>query len=122
MTNDGWWANTAGHKQHLMFATLRAIETRRCIARSANTGTSAFINQRGDVMQPTEYEQDAAIRQTIRFNDEWTFYVKWGDLIGRFAVLTTAFLLVSLLVRMILNRLKNRPPKNGRGGKPGPSA
>ena len=40
MTNDGWWDNTAGHKQHLKFASLRAIETRRSIARAANTGIS----------------------------------------------------------------------------------
>ncbi|MGM0648189.1 MAG: apolipoprotein N-acyltransferase, partial [Bacteroidota bacterium] len=43
ITNDGWWGNTAGHKQHLDFASLRAIETRKSIARSANTGISAFV-------------------------------------------------------------------------------
>ena len=47
ITNDGWWGNTAGYRQHFSFASLRAIETRRCIARSANTGISAFIDQRG---------------------------------------------------------------------------
>ncbi|MDR3366702.1 MAG: apolipoprotein N-acyltransferase, partial [Prevotellaceae bacterium] len=47
ITNDGWWRNTPGHRQHLRYASLRAIETRRSIARSANTGISAIINQRG---------------------------------------------------------------------------
>ena len=38
ITNDGWWGNTAGHRQHYAFAHLRAIETRRSIVRSTNTG------------------------------------------------------------------------------------
>ena len=55
ITNDGWWRNTPGYKQHFSFARLRAIETRRSIARAANTGISCFINQRGDVVQPTSW-------------------------------------------------------------------
>ncbi len=50
ITNDGWWGNTPGYKQHLRYASLRAIETRRSIVRSANTGISALINQRGEVI------------------------------------------------------------------------
>jgi len=84
ITNDGWWGNTAGHRQHYSFAHLRAIETRRCIARSANTGISAFIDQRGDAHQPTNYWVPAVIKGTINANDELTFYVKHGDLIARF--------------------------------------
>jgi apolipoprotein N-acyltransferase len=106
MTNDGWWDNTAGHKQHLMFASLRAIETRRSIARSANTGISCFLNQRGDILQPTKYEVEAAIRGTIRFNDALTFYVHWGDLIGRIAIFTTALLLLNTFVKGYLKRVQ----------------
>ncbi|MCF8245044.1 MAG: apolipoprotein N-acyltransferase [Saprospiraceae bacterium] len=105
MTNDGWWDNTAGHKQHLAFARLRAIETRRSIARSANTGTSCFINQRGDVQQPTDYGVEAAILQNIKFNRGITFYVKWGDMIARFAVLVTGLLLLNLLVQKLKRRM-----------------
>src|SRR5690606_15737264 len=45
VTNDGWWGNTSGKDQHLLYAKLRAIENRRWVARSANTGISGFINQ-----------------------------------------------------------------------------
>jgi apolipoprotein N-acyltransferase len=106
MTNDGWWDNTAGHKQHLEFASLRAIETRRSTARSANTGISCFLNQRGDILQPTKYGEEAAIRGTIKLNDEITFYVKWGDLLGRLAVLVTAILLLNTLVKGYLRKVK----------------
>jgi len=101
MTNDGWWDNSGGHKQHLAFARLRAIETRRSIARSANTGISCFINQRGDVQQPTAYGMEAAIRQDIKFNDRITFYVRWGDMIARFAVFVTGLLLLNLFLKKI---------------------
>ncbi|MCC6723035.1 MAG: apolipoprotein N-acyltransferase [Saprospiraceae bacterium] len=104
MTNDGWWDDSGGHRQHLAYARLRAVETRKSIARSANTGTSCFINQRGDVQQPTDYEVEAAIRQNIKFNDRITFYVRWGDLIAKLAVLSTVLVLAYFLV----NRLKQR--------------
>ncbi|RYE01252.1 MAG: apolipoprotein N-acyltransferase, partial [Sphingobacteriaceae bacterium] len=38
VTNDGWWENTSGKDQHLDYAKLRAVETRRWVCRSANTG------------------------------------------------------------------------------------
>ncbi len=79
VTNDGWWGNTSGKDQHLAYAKLRAIETRRWVARSANTGISAFINQRGDVVQKTEWWVPAAIKQDINLNEEITLYVKAGD-------------------------------------------
>lgn len=106
MTNDGWWDNSAGHKQHLRFASLRAIETRRSVARSANTGISCFINQRGDILQPTVYDTEAAIRGNIRFNDEITFYVRWGDLIARAALFTTIILLLNTFVQGYLKKVK----------------
>jgi apolipoprotein N-acyltransferase len=100
VTNDGWWGNTAGHRQHFTFSRLRAIETRRSIARSANTGTSAFINQRGDASQMTEYWKPAAIREVINANDKMTFYVRHGDFIARYsAYLAVLTLLIAIFFR-----------------------
>lgn len=99
MTNDGWWDDTPGYKQHLKFASLRAIETRRDIARSANTGTSCFINQRGDIRQATAYEVATAIKGDIRLNTEETAYVKWGDMIGRLSIFTFFLLLVNTFAK-----------------------
>ncbi|MCD4747032.1 MAG: apolipoprotein N-acyltransferase, partial [Bacteroidales bacterium] len=90
ITNDGWWGNTPGYKQHFSFSPMRAIETRRSIARSANTGISAFINQRGDVLQPTSYWEPAVIQQNINANSDLTFYVKYGNYIGRISMFVSA--------------------------------
>jgi apolipoprotein N-acyltransferase len=107
ITNDGWWGNTPGHRQHARYARLRAIETRRDIARCANTGISCFINQRGDVSQTTPYWEEIAISQTIKANDEITFYVKYGDYIGRISL----FLAGILFLLAIVFRFKNKSKK-----------
>lgn len=83
MTNDGWWGDTPGYKQHMSYARLRAIETRRSVARCANTGVSGFINQRGDVHAYLPYWEKGALKGAVNKNEELTFYTKHGDFIGR---------------------------------------
>ena len=83
ITNDVWWENTSGKDQHLDYAKLRAIETRRWVCRSANTGISAFINQRGDIVQQTKWWTRTAIKQNINLSSDKTFYVLHGDYLAR---------------------------------------
>jgi apolipoprotein N-acyltransferase len=109
ITNDGWWGNTPGHRQHNAFASLRAIETRREIARSANTGITCFINGRGDILQPTPYWVPDAIKGTIHTNNKITFYVRYGDYIGRMAVVfTVLMLLIVLSYTIVPKKLRKR--------------
>lgn len=68
VTNDGWWEDTPGYKQHLAYGCLRAIETRRSIVRSANTGISCVINERGDLIHPTNGGQDDVLREQVNIN------------------------------------------------------
>ena len=79
ITNDGWWGNTPGYQQHFSFARLRAIETRRWVLRSANTGTSGSIDQRGKVIKKTPYWTKASFAQTVTLRSDQTFYTKYGD-------------------------------------------
>lgn len=83
ITNDGWWSDSPGYRQHLAYGALRCIETRRDLARSANTGISAFIDQRGVISHRTGWWVGAASRATVHLNSEETFYVRYGELIGR---------------------------------------
>jgi apolipoprotein N-acyltransferase len=94
VTNDGWWGNTPGYKQHLNYARLRAIELRKQIVRSANTGVSAFINEFGDIQQATDYEQKAVMTVNTKSNDISTFFSKMGDLISYASVLFSVCLIV----------------------------
>lgn len=98
VTNDGWWKNTSGKDQHLAYAKLRAIENRRWVARSANTGISGFINQRGDIVQHTQWWVPAALTQEINLNEELTFYTKYGDLIAYVGLLGCVMSLLVLCI------------------------
>lgn len=109
MTNDGWWDDTPGHKQHLAFGALRAIEFRRPIARCANTGISCFINSRGDISKSLAYGKEGSITNTIAFSSYETIYTKTGDLIAYvcliFSLISLFFLLTIILqVRFLKNR------------------
>jgi apolipoprotein N-acyltransferase len=103
ITNDGWWKDTPGYKQHMSFSRLRAIENRRCVARSANTGISCFINQRGDVLQKTSWWEPAVIKATLLQNKEITFYTKYGDVFGR----SFAFVSVLLIIFAFVKKFKH---------------
>ena len=99
ITNDGWWGNLPGYRQHLSYSRLRAIETRRCIARSANTGISALINQRGDYIEKSAWWEEAWLRGDLHVNHKLTFYVRYGDWIGR---ISTYLLLLLLGYGLVL--------------------
>ncbi len=99
ITNDGWWENTPGKDQHLDYAKLRAIETRRWVCRSANTGISAFINQRGDVVQHTKWWVKTAIKQNINLNSDITFYVDYGDYLAKAGSLLAILGMIFIVVR-----------------------
>lgn len=82
ITNDGWWEDTPGKFQHLNYARLRAIENRRQIARSANTGISCFINEFGVISKPTGWWVEAVIEENIYPNNQLTFFSRFGDIIS----------------------------------------
>ena len=94
MTNDSWWGNSEGHKQLLSYARLRAIETRREIVRAANSGISAHINAKGDIVEDTFYGDQTALAITANLLEEKSIYTKTGDLISRIAIFALGFLLI----------------------------
>ncbi|MDP5100255.1 MAG: apolipoprotein N-acyltransferase, partial [Nonlabens sp.] len=97
ITNDAWWNDTQGHKQHLSIARLRAIENRKWVARSANTGISAIINPTGEIVESLGYDKKGIVKGNVYPNDTVTFYAKQGDYLARIAIfMGIAVLLVGL--------------------------
>ena len=107
ITNDAWWGNTPGYRQHLSYSSLRAIELRRDIARCGNTGISAIIDQKGRIVESTPWWEKTELSGTICLNDRQTFFVRNGDIVGRLALLVALLLALSLAVRVFT---KNRNP------------
>jgi len=97
LTNDGWWKGAPGVWQHFGYSRLRAIETRRSIVRSANTGISGLINQRGDVLVQTNIDVGEALSSRIRMNSSITFYVKYGDYLGWISLFLSGMIGIYLL-------------------------
>ncbi len=102
MTNDAWWFDTPGYKQLLAYAKLRAIENRKWIMRSANTGISCFINPKGEITQQTKWEEATSIKADVPLINGQTFYSKHGDYLARLC----GFIAIMLFFLMIAKRLR----------------
>ena len=105
ITNDGWWANTSGHKQHMQYARLRAIESRRWIARSANTGISCFISPTGVIEKPRYWDKAAAIKLSVPAIDEVVFFAKYGDYLSRLCLALCILFLITAVVSWVKKKL-----------------
>lgn len=110
ITNDSWWDDSPGHRQHFEMSRLRAIETRRYILRAANGGFSGIIDPLGRVLEKTNYDERTAIKATVYAKSDETFYVKHGDYIARISVvLAMAGLLWTAVRLFIRGKDSNRP-------------
>lgn len=91
ITNDAWWQDSPGYQQHLSYARLRAVENRRHVVRSANTGISCIIDQKGNLISPTHFNEKAVVDGKVLLNNELTFYSQFGDIIGRLSLVIVVF-------------------------------
>ncbi len=105
ISNDSWWHDTHGYRELFRFSRLRAVETRRAIARSANTGISGFIDQRGDVLGRAEWDERTAITGEIALGDRMTFYVRYGDYVARIASLLFGLCLLGCIALRFRKKL-----------------
>ena len=108
ITNDSWWGNTSGARQHNQYAVLRAVENRRWVVRCANGGISSIIDPQGTMIKRTGMYTEAVVVGTIQPRAEKTFYSRHGDLVARIlAMLTAAVALVSM-GRGLYGRMKTK--------------
>ena len=106
ISNDAWWGETPGHKQLFSYTRLRAIETRRDIARSANTGISSIINAKGEIINQTSYNTKTTLSGKLSSRSNLTFYVRFGDIIARWSVFVAGlFFLLALSRRIDPNKI-----------------
>lgn len=80
MTNDGYLGNTPVLRQHLASAVFRAVETNRPVLRVTNVGVTAYINERGEVLDAAQpYTEATRVWAVSKSDGTQTFYVKYGD-------------------------------------------
>ncbi len=101
ITNDGWWSSRGGYRQHLAYARLRAIESRRYVVRAANTGVSAIIDPSGEIIKQLGYDIAGAFAASVFAIYKPTFYSVYGDFIGVISLISCIIIfLLWLLARL----------------------
>ena len=102
ITNDAWWGNTPGYRQHFSYARIRAIELRRDIARCGNTGISGIINSRGDVVLKGPWWEKTVLTGKINLRSDVTFFARVGDVPGRVCTMLFLLLFLAMIVRAFI--------------------
>ncbi len=95
ITNDAWFGSTSGPHQHFSMAVFRAVENRKPVIRSANTGISGFINSNGRILSQTALFTRTTLTQTIKTDKTMTFYTRYGDLFALFCLITTIIVTIN---------------------------
>ena len=107
ITNDGWYDFTVGPRQHYLLACIRAIENRRYIARSANTGISGFISPLGISLKEAPQYVRTGIDFLLPLIEEKTIYSKYGDWLPIICLLLTIFIAIIFKFRKKLSLLQH---------------
>jgi apolipoprotein N-acyltransferase len=107
ITDDGWFGKSSAPFQHLRMGAVRAVENRRWVVRSANTGISAIIDPYGRIVAQTRIGERAVLDGVVQYRSERTFYTEHGDV---FAYLNVAA--VILLWASLQQRRKTKWTKN----------
>ena len=96
ITNDAWFGKTAGPYQHFSMAVFRAIENRKPLMRSANTGISGFIDSNGRIVSTTELFQRQVLSEEIKTDNTLSMYSRYGDLFMYFCMVISVMLFINL--------------------------
>jgi len=101
ITNDAWYGESSAPHQTLAMTRMRAVETRRSIVRSANTGFSAFIDPLGYVQEESPLFVNWQAAGKVVLMEQRTFFVRWGF---AFPLLC---LILTLLASLVLLRKRH---------------
>jgi apolipoprotein N-acyltransferase len=94
ITNDGWFGQSSAPYQHLRMGVVRAVENRRYMVRTTNTGISAIIGPYGKIEGATPIGIRTIVDGTAQFRSDRTFYTRYGDVFAYANILIVVILLV----------------------------
>jgi apolipoprotein N-acyltransferase len=104
ISDDGWYGNTSAPWQHLNMARMRAVENRRWLLRDTNTGVTAAIDPYGRITQSVPRHEFTSLAVRYGFNDDLTFYTRFGDVFG----LVCGILSIAVLARAVRLMIERR--------------
>ena len=101
ISNDAWFGDSLGPKQHMAIAQMRALETQRYLLRSTNTGITALVNHKGEIVKQLPTNKRATLTAMAQARQGHTPFMIWG---------LWPLLLASLLI-LIVGHWRGRKPQ-----------
>ena len=95
ISNDGWFGRSAAGEQHLRMARVRAVENRRWLIRTTNSGITVSVDPYGRIFRPLPTDVRAAVDLPYDFRTDTTLYTRFGDWFAWLCVLVSVILLAS---------------------------
>jgi len=102
ISNDTWFGSSYGPIQHLEIAQNRALEHKKTLLRSTNSGISAFISKNGEIIEDQGYFEEKLLTKEINLYKGKTFYAKYGNL-PLFLIISVIFLYIIVKKRKLDN-------------------
>ena len=79
ITNDAWFGKTIGPRQHLASQIFRSVEKSVFFLRSANSGISVVVNNKGEILKKINLNSSGYIDISTQLSPEETFFEKHGN-------------------------------------------
>jgi apolipoprotein N-acyltransferase len=105
VTNDAWFGHTSEPALHLQLAAARAVESRRALVRSTNTGISAFVDPAGRILDQTSLSDPEVRVRALPLLEAGS----WHGLIERIAFWT----LLLWAILMVIADIVRAAPRRG---------
>lgn len=99
VSNDSWYGRGGAQQQHFAGAVMRSVENGRYLVRSAITGISGIVDERGRILAEAPADERALVRGTVRLEDTLTAWTRWGYRLPLVADFLAAAVLLFALVR-----------------------
>ncbi|OGQ08039.1 MAG: apolipoprotein N-acyltransferase [Deltaproteobacteria bacterium RIFCSPLOWO2_12_FULL_40_28] len=98
LTNDAWYGNTSAQYQHVVFSQFRALENRRYLLRATNTGLTAVINPRGQIVEQLKPFDKNVLVKMISLSEANTLYTYLGSVIILFSFLYAGYCIFQIFL------------------------
>ncbi len=95
ITNDAWFGRSSAPWQHLSMAVFRAVETRKSMARAANTGVSGFVDPLGRLLSVSSLFESDYLMAKIPLLGSSTTFVRYGHYFPSMCLIVTLLTIVS---------------------------
>jgi apolipoprotein N-acyltransferase len=109
VTNDAWFLETSGPRQHWIVQPFRAVENRRWTIQAANTGISSVVDPAGIVIERTDLGECTVMHQRVEPLDGQTLYTRHGDWLAQCFLALSALATVFAIARHRRRQRTERP-------------